>query len=179
MTDQFLAEIRIFPFNFAPVGWALCNGQLLSIAQNTAVFSLLGTNFGGDGRTTFGLPNLQGSIPVDHGQGPGLSQYVVGETGGATTVTLLAQQIAVHSHNLVADKEAATSASPSGALYMRGHYTGATNGAVLAYTAQAPSSAMNASAIAQAGSNQPHNNMMPYLTLNFCIALQGIFPPRS
>jgi len=179
MADQFLAEIRIFPFNFAPFGWAQCNGQLLSISQNTALFSLLGTNFGGNGTSTFGLPNLQGSIPVDQGQGPGLSQYVVGETGGEAAVTLFANQNAVHSHSLVADKEVATSASPAGAIYMRGHYTAATNGAVLAYTAQAPSTAMNANAIATAGGNLPHNNMMPYLTLNFCIALTGIYPARN
>jgi microcystin-dependent protein len=179
MTDQFLAEIRIFPFNFAPLGWALCNGQVLPISQNTALFSLLGTNFGGDGRSTFGLPNLQGCIPVDQGQGPGLSPYDVGQTGGVATVTLLTQQNPIHIHSLAADREAATSASPAGAIYMRGHYTAATNGAILAYTAQAPATAMNPIAIAPAGGSQPHNNMMPYLTLNFCIALTGIFPPRS
>jgi microcystin-dependent protein len=179
MTDQFIAEIRVFPFNFAPSGWAQCNGQLLSISQNTALFSLLGTNYGGDGRSTFGLPNLQGCVPVDQGQGPGLSPYVVGETGGSASVTLLAQQNAVHGHNLVADQEVATSASPSGALLMRGHYTGTANGAVFAYTAHAPNAAMNANAIAFNGGGQPHNNLMPYLTLNFCIALTGIFPPRS
>lgn len=179
MTDQFLAEIRIFPFNFAPLGWAQCNGQLLPISQYAALFSLLGTNYGGDGKSNFGLPNLQGCVPVDQGQGPGLSIYDVGQTGGDAAVTLLAQENAIHSHSLVADKEAATSASPAGALYMRGHYTGATNGAVFAYTAQAPNTAMSANAIALAGGNLPHNNMMPYLTLNFCIALQGIFPPRS
>ncbi len=180
MTDQFLAEIRVFPFNFAPIGWAQCNGQLIPISQNTALFSLLGTNFGGDGRVTFGLPNLQGRVPVDQGQGAGLSSYVVGQSGGAPNVTVSAQQLASHSHPLNADKEVATSNNPSGAIYMRGHFTTTTGGGpVQAYSAQSPSAAMSSNAISSAGGNQSHNNLMPYLTLNFCIAMQGIFPPRS
>jgi microcystin-dependent protein len=180
MSDQFLGEIRVFPFNFAPLGWALCNGQILSISQNTALFSLLGTNYGGDGRSTFGLPNLQGRVPVDQGQGPGLSTYVVGQSGGASTVQLSAPQSAAHSHALVATSVIATSASPAGAIYAKGHYTAtAGNGPVQAYTAQAPSSPMNTAALTGAGGGAAHNNLMPYLTLNFCIALSGIFPPRS
>jgi microcystin-dependent protein len=179
MTDQFLAEIRVFPFNFAPIGWAQCNGQILSIAQNAALFSLLGTNYGGNGTSTFGLPNLQGCVPLDQGQGPGLSPYSVGQSGGSPSVTLLTTEMASHSHSLNADREVASSANPSGAIYMRGHYTSTTSGAILAYTAQAPTTPMNTSAIGFVGGNQPHNNLMPYLTLNFCIALQGIFPPRS
>ena len=180
MSDQFVAEIRAFPFNFAPLGWALCNGQLMSISQNTALFSLLGTNYGGDGRATFGLPNLQGRVAVDQGQGPGFSLYAVGEASGTSTVTLGAAQNGLHSHALVASTVVATAASPAGAVYARGHFTTTTTGGpVQAYTAQAPSAPMNAAAISTAGGGAAHNNMMPYLTLNFCIALTGIFPPRS
>jgi microcystin-dependent protein len=180
MSDQFLAEIRAFPFNFAPQGWALCNGQIMSISQNAALFSLLGTNFGGDGRSTFGLPNLQGRVPVDQGQGQSLSQYVVGETGGTSSVQLSAAQNVAHAHALVASTVVATSASPTGAVYATGHYTTTTGGGpVEAYAATTPGATMSATALSPAGGGAAHNNMMPYLTLNFCIALTGIFPPRS
>jgi len=180
MSDQFLAEIRLFPFNFAPVGWAFCNGQILPISQNTALFSLIGTFYGGNGTSTFALPNLQSCIPVDQGQGVGLSPYAVGETDGAPTVTLVAAQNAVHTHALAGDQETPTSASPAGAIYMKGHYVTATTfGPVQTYSSQAPAATMNANAITLAGGNLAHNNLMPYLTLNFCIALQCIFPPRS
>jgi microcystin-dependent protein len=180
MADQFLAEIRVFPFNFAPTGWALCNGQILSISQFSALFSLLGTQFGGNGTSNFGLPNLQGAAPVDQGQGAGLSAYVVGQSGGAPSVQLTAAQNAIHSHALTADNEVSTSASPSGAIYMRGHYAAGNNsGQVMAYTKQPPNTAMSASALTPAGAGLPHNNLMPYLTLNFCIALTGIYPTRG
>lgn len=173
MSDQYVGEIRIFPFNFAPYGWAQCNGQLLAISQNTALFSLLGTNYGGDGRSTFGLPNLQGCFPKDWGDGAGLSQYVIGETGGSSTVTLLTTEIPAHSHNIQCDATAST-ASPSGAVP-----AGAARGKPQAYAALASPVAMNTSAVGVTGGSQPHNNMPPFLVLNFCIALQGIFPPRS
>jgi len=181
MSDQFLAEIRIFPFNFAPIGWALCNGQLMAISQNAALFSLLGTNYGGDGRSTFGLPNLQGCVPLDQGQGAGLTNYVVGETGGAPSIVLQANQMGVHSHALNATTVIATAASPTSAIYAKGHYAppGGAAGPVQAYTAKAPGSLMNANALASVGGGAPHNNLMPFLTVNFCIALTGIFPPRS
>ena len=127
MADQFVAEIRIFPFNFPPTGWAFCNGQLMPISQNTALFSLLGTTYGGDGKSTFSLPDLQGSAPMQPGQGPGLSLHDLGEMSGVENVTLLTSEIPFHTH---------------------------------------------------VGATLPHNNMMPYLTVNFCIALQGIFPQR-
>jgi microcystin-dependent protein len=179
MSDQFLAEIRVFPFNYAPLGWAMCNGQLLSISQNTALFSLLGTSYGGDGRSNFALPNLQGCVAVAQGTGPGLSRYEIGQDGGTSSVTLQAATNGIHTHPLNADQEIATAGSPSGAIYMQGHYSAAQSGAVAAYTIAAPDSTLSPAALLPAGSGQPHNNMMPYLTLNFCIALSGIFPPRS
>lgn len=179
MSDQFLAEIRLFPFNFAPLGWALCNGQTLQISQNAALFSLLGVNYGGDGVRTFMLPNLQGAVPLDQGTGNGLSGYVVGQTGGSPTVALTAAQNGIHSHLLTADDEVSTQPNANAGIYMEGHYTGTAAGKIAAYTAQPPDSNMSASAIAWIGSGQPHNNMMPYLVLNFCIAMTGIFPPRG
>ena len=157
MSDQFVAEIRIFPFNFAPLGWATCDGQLMPISQNTALFSLLGTTYGGDGKSTFGLPNFQGSAPMHPNQGPGLSLHFLGESGGSDTVTLLQSEMPAHNHGLKADV-----LSTGGTLYQAGHDTN-----------------LAAEAIAPTGGGQPHNNLQPYLTLTFCIALQGIFPPRS
>lgn len=180
MSDQFLGEIRIFGCGYAPTGWALCNGQIMAISQNTALFSLIGTSYGGDGRVTFALPNLQGRIPVDQGQGSGLSPYVVGQMAGTTAVTLLSTEMAAHNHALNADKEVATSASPSGAIYMRGHFDDGTNtGLVQAYSTQRPAATMAINATLPAGSGAAHNNMMPYLTINYCIALTGFFPPRG
>jgi microcystin-dependent protein len=181
MSAPFVAEIRIFGFNFAPTGWAICAGQLLPISQNTALFSLLGTNFGGDGKSTFGLPNLQGNVPIHAGSsgGPGLTQYFVGETGGVQTVTLLTSEIPAHSHAFNADKGPASSASPQGNFYEQGSFPGNPGGAVWSYgLATSQPGIINPGTISLTGGNQPHNNMMPYLTLTFCIALQGIFPPR-
>jgi microcystin-dependent protein len=182
MSDPFLAEIRIFPFGFAPVGWAQCNGQLLPISQSTALFSLLGTSFGGDGRSNFGLPNLQGCCVIDVGQGQGLQQYFVGDSGGSQNVTLIAQQLPVHSHDFnVKAGVNATTATAGGNVYGKPIYNvqGST-GQIFAYTAVAPGNTrLNPLTIGVAGNGQPHNNMMPYLTLNFCIAMQGIFPPRG
>ena len=170
MSDQYVAEIRIFPFNFAPTGWALCNGQILPISQNTALFSLLGTTYGGNGLSTFALPNLQGSVALHFGQGPGLSPYVLGQTGGEQAVTLLQSEMPAHSHSM------SQSVRPSDALNPAGLALGTGNNV---YVAPASLGQMAPQAMPAAGGSLPHNNMMPYLTLNFCIALQGIFPPRS
>ena len=173
MADPFVAEIRIYPFNFAPRGWAFCNGQLLPISQNTALFSLLGTNYGGDGRSTFGLPNLQGRAVMHPGQGPGLSLRGLGETGGSDTVTLLQSQIPSHTHALVASNEIGEDRKAVGEAMAR------STGGPLYGPVPATPVALAPEAVVPTGGSQPHNNLMPYLTLNFCIALQGVFPPRS
>ena len=172
MADPFVAEIRIFPFNFAPTGWAWCNGQLMPISQNTALFALLGTTYGGDGRSTFALPNLQGRAPMHPGHGPGLSLHDLGETGGSETVTLTESELPAHSHALRAspDDGDLTAPAPDRSL--------ARPGGGFAYHSAA-AVALGAQALTLAGGSQPHNNMQPYLTLYFCIALQGVFPPRS
>jgi microcystin-dependent protein len=173
MTEPFVAEIRIFGFNFAPKGWAFCNGQLIPISQNTALFSLLGTTYGGDGITTFALPNFQGSAPMHPGQGPGLSLRDLGETGGQQTVTLLQSQMPAHAHTARGYPNA------GGQGPANNTWSDANQRGIAAY---APTSAQNVAlsptALAGTGGSLPHNNMMPYLVLNFCIALQGIFPPR-
>lgn len=174
--DPFLAEIRIFPFNFPPKGWAWCNGQLMPISQNTALFSLLGTTYGGDGKTTFALPNLQGSAPMHPGQGPGLSLHDLGESGGSETVTLLQSEIPAHSHSVIAQVPPADTNLPSGTVLARASIGGVTP---FLPPAGAPLVSMSPSAIAPAGGSAPHNNMQPYLTLYFNIALQGVFPPRT
>jgi microcystin-dependent protein len=176
MSNPFLGEIRIVPFNFAPLDWAFCNGQLLSISQNTALFSLLGTNFGGDGKSTFGLPNLQGSAPIDPGQGPGLSLYEIGEVGGVAQVTLLDSEMPAHTHSVSAYAGNGDANNPSGKTWAMSHL-GKTP--INIYNATGGSGlTMNPGAFAQAGGNQPHNNLQPYLTLNFIIALAGVFPSR-
>lgn len=177
--DPFVAEIRIFPFNFAPKGWAMCNGQLMPISQNTALFSLLGTTYGGDGKSTFALPNMQGNAPMHPGQGQGLSLRDLGEEGGAADVTLLVSEMPMHVHTAQASDSAATTVTPTGQLAAEGQWdNGQSFGVIGAYSNQAPNTQMNPQALSVAGSSQPHTNMQPYLTLNFCIALQGIFPPR-
>lgn len=172
MADPFVAEIRIFPFNFAPRGWAWCDGQLLPLSQNTALFSLLGTTYGGNGQSNFALPDLQGRASMHPGQGPGLSLHDLGETGGSDTVTLLESEIPSHSHSLQATTAAGTSPAPTG--LMPGTPPRATP-----YVNAVPNAAMGDSALSPTGSRQPHNNLQPYLTLYFCIALQGVFPPRT
>jgi microcystin-dependent protein len=181
MSSPFVAEIRIFGFNFPPKGWAFCAGQILPISQNTALFSLLGTTYGGDGKSTFALPNLEGNAPMHPGQGPGLSLHDLGETGGSTSVTLLQTEMPSHNHAFQANAATATNASPANAVYMKGHYNDGQGhqGQVDLYTTIAPTTALNPAVLSIAGGNQPHNNMQPYLTLNFCIALQGIYPPRT
>jgi microcystin-dependent protein len=176
MADPFVAEIRIFAGNFAPTGWAFCNGQLLPISQNTALFSLLGTTYGGDGKSTFALPNLQGAAPLGAGQGPGLSLRDLGETGGSKTVTLLASQIPAHTHGARASTTGGVN-SPANATWGESKL-GKTPMAVYAASG-ADNIAMSPQALAAAGGGLPHNNMPPYLCLTFIIALQGIFPPRG
>ncbi len=178
MSDQFVAEIRIFGFNFAPAGWAFCDGQIMPISQNTALFSLLGTLYGGDGRTTFALPNLQGATPLQQGQGPGLSLRNLGESGGEETVTLLASEMPAHNHSAQAVAAGGTTVSPSGAAWAEGRSGRITSPHYAAFDSNS-TVAMAPAALAVAGGNQPHNNMPPYLTLNFCIALTGTFPARS
>jgi microcystin-dependent protein len=179
MSSPFVAEIRIFPFNFAPKGWAFCNGQLLPLSQNTALFSLLGTTFGGDGKSNFALPNMQGNVPMHPGQGPGLSLYELGESSGSQTVTLLDSEMPGHNHSLNATTAAGTTADPNGAMFADGNWSFSGNsGKVQYYSTQAPNASMGVNGTSFAGSNFPHNNMMPYLTLNFCIALQGVYPAR-
>jgi len=176
MSNPFLAEIRIFPFNFAPKGWAFCDGQILPLSQNTALFSLLGTTYGGDGKSNFALPNMQGNAPMHPGQGPGLSQRFLGETDGSDTVTLLESEIPVHIH--VVDAVQGQLAAQSDIGGANAFAKTAQENAYLPAAGQ-PIVQLDPNTLAPAGGNQPHNNLMPYLTLNFCIALQGVFPARQ
>jgi len=170
MSDQFVAEIRIFPFNFPPTGWAFCNGQLMPISQNTALFALLGTTYGGDGKSTFALPDMQGNAPMQPGQGQGLSLRDLGEMSGVESITLLQSEIPLHTHAANGSDEDDNSTLPGGNSYGKLSVVYAPANSVLG--TMAPQS------LAPAGGGLPHNNMQPYLTLNFCIALQGIFPQR-
>jgi microcystin-dependent protein len=170
--DPFVAEIRIFPFNFAPKGWAFCNGQLLPLSQNTALFSLLGTTYGGNGMSNFGLPNMQGNAPMHPGQGPGLSLHDLGETSGSETVTLLESEIPAHTHNI----NGATADIADSNVPVNNNIGKAST---KVFNTVGTAVQMNATSISPVGSSIPHNNMMPYITLSFCIALQGVYPPRS
>jgi microcystin-dependent protein len=180
MADPFVAEIRIFACNFAPTGWAFCDGQLLPISQNTALFSLLGTFYGGDGKSTFALPNLQGSVPLNQGQSSASGQqYFLGQQSGSETVTLIQTEIPLHGHTLQGENATATAGDPNGTVWAKGGYSfQGKSGAMATYSTTAPNQAMNIQTIMPAGNSFPHNNLMPYTTLNFCIALQGIFPAR-
>lgn len=175
MSSPFVAEIRMFAGNFAPTGWALCDGQLLPISQNTALFSLLGTFYGGDGKSTFALPNFQDSTSMCQGQGAGLSDRFLGETSGSPTVTLLQSEMPFHNHSIMAytgDPADIRDPSPNASLGFPapGNLYSASNAAL---------KQMNIQALSIAGSSFPHNNMMPYLTVTFIIAMQGVFPPRG
>ena len=172
MADPFVGEIRILATNFAPTGWAFCNGQILPISQNTALFSLLGTTYGGNGTSTFALPNLQGSAPMHQGDGPGLTSRSLGETGGSQTVTLVTSEIPAHTHQLMHSGGSANTGTPSPDVGF------ARTGVAQIYAGGNPDAMAPAQGLFPAGSSTPHNNMQPYLTLNFCIALQGVFPPR-
>ena len=171
MSSPFVAEIRIFAGTFAPTGWALCDGQVLPITQNTALFSLIGTFYGGDGKSTFALPNLQGNAPMFWGSGPGLTLHDIGENGGTEQETLTPSTLPAHSHSLYASGAAATTTNPAESLLARTQED--------SYAQAGTPQAMAAASITQAGSSLPHNNLQPYLVVNFIIALQGIFPARS
>ena len=176
MANPFVAEIRIFPFFFAPKGWAFCDGQLLPISQNTALFSLLGTTYGGDGKSNFALPNLQGSAAMHPGQGPGLSLHDLGEQSGVEFVTLLQSEMPAHAHAVGrALNNAGNSITPVNSVWAQ---AGAGRGAAALYLDGAPTGQVNINSLSITGGSQPHTNMQPYLTLNFCIALQGVFPAR-
>ncbi len=174
MSDQFLAEIRIFPFNFPPTGWALCDGQLMPISQNTALFALLGTTYGGDGKSTFALPNLQGNTPMQPGQGQGLSLRDLGEMSGVESITLLQSEIPVHTHTVTTMSDPGTLQTPGPDRIL----SRSANATAYQTNTSANLQMMAPQALALAGGSLPHNNIQPYLTLNFCIALQGIFPQR-
>jgi len=176
MSDKYLGEIRIMPYNFAPQGWAFCQGQLMSISQNAALFSLLGTNFGGNGTSTFGLPNFQGNVPVMAGQGAGLSPYVLGEIGGVTSVTLLTSQLPAHNHSVQCLAAGGDSNTPVGHGFAE---VTAGRGTTNLYAATSDGTTMNTAALTSAGGGGAHNNMAPYLALNFCIAMVGIYPTWS
>jgi len=178
MSEPFIAEIRAFGFNFSPYGWAYCNGQLMPISQYTALFSLIGTTFGGDGVSTFGLPNLKGRAPMHWGNGAGLSSYVWGQPSGTDSVTLTQSQMPQHNHAIQVAEGAGGAGENTGTpdpttwLGNSAHTYLDTPGAI-------PNTQMSPKAISATGGNQPHNNMQPYLTVNFCIALDGIYPSRN
>ena len=180
MSEPFVAQITMFGFNFAPKGWAMCAGQLLPISQNTALFSLLGTMYGGDGKSNFALPNLQGQAAISAGQGAGLSQYFQGETVGAPTITLPTSEMPQHNHHFMATSTAGTAQTSAGnqlAQAFSGSKTVNYTGNYL--STNAPNTSLSLAALTQTGSNAPHNNLQPYLAINFCIAMQGVYPPRS
>jgi len=174
MSEPFLGEIRMFGFSFAPEGWALCNGQILAISQYTALFSLLGTYYGGNGQTTFALPNLQSCVAIHQGRGPSLSPYVLGQTGGVETVTLTTAQMPTHTHLVQCNTGGGNQATPSGGLPAV-----ESTGTSLDYSNAPPNDSMNSAMIETQGGSQAHPNLQPYLCVNFCIALQGIFPSRN
>jgi microcystin-dependent protein len=175
MASPFVAEIRIFGFNFAPKGWAFCNGQIMPLSQNTALFSLLGTTYGGDGKSNFALPNLQGSAPMQQGQGPGLSLRDLGETGGEETVTLLQTEMPSHPHTAQGFSNAGGQNPAPTTTWSDANQRG-----INTYTVSSPQNVqMNPFGLSITGGNLPHTNLMPYLVLNFCIALQGVYPPRT
>ncbi|HEX8430199.1 MAG TPA: tail fiber protein [Longimicrobium sp.] len=174
MADPFVAEIRIFPFNFPPKGWAFCDGQILPISQNTALFALLGTTYGGDGKSNFALPNLQGRAAMHPGQGPGLSLRDLGEQGGSESVTLLESEMPIHTHGMMSAVNPALVKVPSPDVAL------ARSRSANAYQSNSTANLarMAPQTLAPAGGSLPHNNMQPYLTLNFNLAMQGVFPPR-
>lgn len=174
MSEPFVAEIRIFAGNFAPRGWAFCDGQLLPVSQNTALFSLIGTTYGGDGRSTTGLPNLQGRVPMHPGHGPGLTDRRLGQSGGVESVTLTEDQMPVHNHNPVASAQRAGSGTPAGNFLAEPR-----DGLLYQTDTNSNLVDLNPQALANTGGSLPHNNVQPCLTMNFIIALQGLYPPRS
>jgi microcystin-dependent protein len=191
MSQPYVGQIILVGFNFAPTGYALCQGQLLPIAENDVLFQLIGTTFGGDGQSTFGLPDLRGRVPIGMGQGPGLGSRVIGEAGGAETVTLAAQEMPQHTHAIDISALTATARCQNGAGNRQtpvGNVPAVeTVGATVPYSSAAPDGNMNSGAVALSGTvaatttggTQPHDNRQPYLAMNYCIALTGVFPPSN
>ena len=185
--EPFIGQIAIFGFSFAPAGWAMCQGQKLPISQNMSLFSIIGTQYGGDGQVLFALPNLQGCAVIGAGQGPGLSPYDEGESGGVATVTLIAPEMASHSHGFAATTDMASKVEPAGNVLASAVRTtdlgapapGPPEVAANFYSPNPLTAGATLASIASAGGDQPHNNMQPSLVMNFCIALQGVIPPRS
>ena len=167
MSEPFIGEIRMFGGNFAPAGWAFCNGQLMAISENEALFNLIGTTYGGDGQTTFGLPNLQSRVPIHTGSG-----FTLGQAGGEEQLTLTTNQIPAHGHALLADENSGTQLSPTNNVLAQSQNP-------MMYRAIAPTVAMNANSVLPAGGNQPHDNMLPFLVVSFIIALSGIYPTQG
>jgi microcystin-dependent protein len=178
MSEPFIAQIMMFGGNFAPRGWAFCSGQLLAIAQNSALFSLLGTTYGGDGVTTFALPDLRGRVPLHPGQGPGLSNYTLGEQAGQETVTLLVTQMPAHNHSVNATNAPGDRGGPGGD-YLAGSQNQGPDPNPLIYNAGPPNKVMHPNMITSAGGSQPHENRQPFLAVNFIIALEGIYPSQA
>ena len=182
MSSPFVAEVTMFGFNFPPKGWAFCQGQLLPISQNTALFALLGTMYGGDGKSTFALPNLQDQTAVSWGQGPGLQNYDQGEQVGVPNVTLLTSEMPSHSHFFAANTVAGTTVAASGnqlGVGQAGTKTSSYSANIFSTAINQATTGLSPNAVGLTGQSQPHNNMQPYLTLNFCIAMQGVFPARG
>jgi len=186
MSEPFLGQVEVFSFNFPPKGWATCSGQLLSIQQNTALFALLGTTYGGNGQTNFGLPDLRGRVPVGWGQGRGLSNYDLGQKGGEEAHTLIVNEMASHNHSLMADTSvpATNNTNVPSTSVVLGNTVGKLSGSanpfnLYLYASGGPGGTLEGHSIGFTGGNQPHNNIMPYLALNICIALIGIFPSRN
>jgi microcystin-dependent protein len=175
MAEPFIGQIIMAGFNFAPRNYALCNGQLMSIAQNTALFSLLGTTFGGDGKTTFALPDLRGRVPLHQGQGPGLTNRVMGESSGQETHTLISSEMPMHNHLFATSNVGGAIGTPNGNFLA----ASSDSNVVSFYRPTSDGSTLNPQSVGLAGGSQPHNNMQPYLVINFCIALYGIFPSRN
>ena len=175
MSSPFVAEIRMFGFNFAPTGWAQCNGQLIPISQNTALFSLIGTYYGGDGKSTFALPDLEGKSPMFWGKGSSTSEYSLGQSAGSETITLLTSEMPFHTHSLMGANETGEQKTLASNVAL----VNAAGGNIYQTNTTQNLTQMNPQAISIAGGGQPHNNMQPLLTVNFCIAIQGVFPARQ
>jgi microcystin-dependent protein len=173
MSQPFVGEIRLVGFNFAPAGWAFCNGQLMAISENETLFNLIGTTYGGDGQNTFALPNLQSRVIIHQGQGPGLSNYIIGENAGVETVTVTSAQLPIHNHTANCSSSAGSESSPVG------HIWSADAAGLTAEYSNIQNGQMNAAAIGQSGGSQPHENRMPFLAMNYIISLFGIFPSQN
>ena len=175
MSDPYIGEVRIFGFDYAPIGWAFCDGQLLPLAQYQGLYAVIGTFYGGDGRNNFGVPNLMGRVPVDFGQGQNLSSYAIAQMGGNAAVTLSAAQMPNHNHNMIVTLNDATTNNPNG-LYPSKHMDDSQGN--MYKTSPALDTTFAPQAVASTGGNQGHSNMQPYLPFNFCIAVEGVFPVR-